>query len=83
MPEPAAPHVSVATTQPQPVLEDSAPPRQPGPAAGRQRGLPASRISGLRDALTAGALVLAAAGNAGIAQLRQVMHRDRRNSNAG
>jgi uncharacterized integral membrane protein len=123
MPEPTAPHAP-ATPQPQPVLNGSAPPRRPAPAALRQRGL-RTRISGVRVALiagvaalvvvlifiiqnghavsisflgahlhlslavalllaaVAGALVMAAAGTARITQLRQIMRRDRRNSNAG
>jgi hypothetical protein len=82
MAEPTAPHVSTSTTQPQPVLNNSAPPRRPAPAAARQRGL-RTRISGMRDALIAGALVMAAAGTARITQLRHVMRRDRRKSSAG
>jgi hypothetical protein len=65
MPEPTARHAP-ATTQPQPVLNDSAPPRRPDPAASRQ--LPA-RLGGMRGAL--------------ITQVRQVMRRGRRKSNAG
>jgi hypothetical protein len=85
MPEPVAP-LATATTQPQPVLDDSAlndsaPSRPPAPAAG-QRRLP-TRISGTRDALIAGALVTAAAGIARITQLRQIMRRDRRRPHAG
>jgi hypothetical protein len=78
MPESTAPHAP-AITQPQPVLKDSAPLRRPEPAAPRQQGM-RNRISGMGDALIAGALVLAAAGTARIAQLRQVMRRDRRKS---
>jgi hypothetical protein len=85
MPEPAAPLAS-AITQPQPVLVDSAPngrapSRAPAPTGG-QRRLPASP-SGMRDALIAGALVMAAAGSARITQLRKVMRRDRRQPHAG
>ena len=81
MPEPAAPHAT-ATTQPQPVLNDSAPQRWPASIPPRQRGL-STRIGGMRDALTAGALVMAAAGTARITQLRQAMRRDQRKSSAG
>jgi len=41
-----------------------------------------TRISGIRVALIAGALVMAAAGTARITQLRQVMRRDRRKARA-
>jgi hypothetical protein len=74
MPEPTAPHASVRTTRPQPVLDDSAPARWPDPAAPRQREL-RIRISGMRDALVGGALVMAAAGTARITQFRQVIRR--------
>jgi uncharacterized integral membrane protein len=37
-----------------------------------------TRISGIRTALIAGALLIATAGTARITQLRQIMRRDRR-----
>ncbi len=77
MPEPTPPRAATSTTRPQPVLNGSAPPRRPGPAVPRHRGL-RTRISGMRVAL-----VMAAARTARITQLRQVMRRDRRKSNAG
>lgn len=57
-----------STTQPQPVLSDSAPPHRPAPAAPRHRE-PRTGISGVRVALIAS-----------IARFRQVMRRDRRKS---
>ncbi len=53
MPEPTAPHPSTSTTQPQPVLDGSAPPRRPAPAAPPRGGL-RTRISGMRVAMIAG-----------------------------
>ena len=72
MTEPIAPHTS--TTQPQPVLNDSAPPHRPAPAAPRHRE-PRTGISGVRARLIAGVA-------AGITRFRQVMRRDRRESSA-
>jgi hypothetical protein len=64
-----------STTQPQPVLSDSAPPHRPAPAAPRHRE-PRTGISGVRVALIASI----AAGTARITRFRQVMRRDRRKS---
>ena len=75
MTEPIARHTS--TTQPQPVLDDSAPPHRPAPAALRHR-TPRTGISGVRVALIAGV----AAGTVWITRFRQVMRRDRRKPNA-
>ena len=57
-----------STTQPQPVLNDSARPHRPAPAAPRHRE-PPTGMSGVRVALTAR-----------INRFRQVMRRDRRKS---
>jgi hypothetical protein len=76
MTEPTARRAS--TTRPQPVLNESAPPHRAARAAPQHRG-PRTRISGIRVALIAGV----AAGTARITQLRGVMRRDRRKSNAG
>jgi hypothetical protein len=75
MTEPTAPHTP--TTQPQPVLNDSAPPHRPAPAVPRHRG-PRTGISGVRVALIAGV----AAGTARITRFWQVTRRDRRKSSA-
>jgi hypothetical protein len=75
MTEPAAPHTF--TTQPQPVLNDSALPHRPASAVPRHRG-PNTGISGVRVALIAGV----AAGTARIARFWQVTRRDRRKSSA-
>lgn len=74
MPGPTAPHAFTATTRPQPVLTDFAPPRRPASAAPRQPGLPA-RISGMRAALVAG--------TARLMRSRRIMRRDRRGPSAG
>jgi hypothetical protein len=62
----------VSETRPEPELQ--------APAPGRAHLN--TRISGIRAGLIAGALVMAAAGTARIAQLRQVMRRDRRKARA-
>ena len=75
MTEPTAPHTS--TTQPQPVLNDSAPPHRPAAAVPRHQG-PHTGISGVRVALIAGV----SPGTARITRFWQVTRRDRRESSA-
>ncbi len=68
-----APRGSTSTLPP-PSVNGSAPP----PASAPPRGRMHTRISGMRTALIAGALLMAAAGTARITQLRQLIRRDRR-----
>ncbi len=72
MTEPTAPHTSA--TQPQPVLNDSAPPHRPAAAVPRHQG-PHTGISGVRVALIAGVA-------ARMSRFWQVTRRDRRKSSA-
>jgi hypothetical protein len=73
MTEPAVPHVT--TTLP--------PPSANGFALRSRRGRLRTRISDMHSALTAGALVMAAAVTARITQLRRTMRRSRRQPHAG
>jgi hypothetical protein len=74
MPGPTEPHASTRTTQPQPVLNDFAPPLRLAPAAPRQPGLQA-KISGMRATLVAR--------TARVMRSRRIPRRGRRGPSAG
>jgi hypothetical protein len=74
VPEPTAPRAT-ATTRPQPVLNESDPPRRPASAGPRHRR-PWARISGMRVALSTGAV-------ARVIKSRRIMGRHSRRPSAG
>ncbi len=77
MTESVTPNAATNTLPPVSVNGSAPPPQpQPAPAAPRRRKMN-SRISGIRTAV-----IMADAGTARITQLRQIMRRDRRQSDA-